>query len=172
MLQVAVRDAEAGLDLCVTDMSLYERTGEISGYAYIGYDASKAADAYTHLHGLTGDRTYLVKAAEMVERIADLFRRSNLSSRVAECHWKAGKIYDSLEDHPKAAEEFSLASATYKTAAARVPQLKDFYQDLALYMQAWSEIEKARHHHRRAEYGLAQDYYERGATPPRVSERR
>jgi tetratricopeptide (TPR) repeat protein len=63
----------------------------------------------------------------------------------------------------KAAENFNLALDNYKSAGEKIPQLRDFYQDKALYMQAWAEIEKARHHHERQEYGLAKGHFEKAA---------
>jgi tetratricopeptide (TPR) repeat protein len=82
---------------------------------------------------------------------------------VAECCWKAARGYDALGEHLTAAKNFALASDNYKNAAEKIPQLKSFYQDHACYMQAWSEIEKARHHHERQEYGLAKEHFEKAA---------
>jgi tetratricopeptide (TPR) repeat protein len=62
-----------------------------------------------------------------------------------------------------AARNFCLASDNFKGAAEKIPQLKSFYEDHELYMQAWSEIEKARHHHERQEYGLAEEHFEKTA---------
>jgi len=45
----------------------------------------------------------------------------------------------------------------------KIPLLKDFYMDYASYMEGWSEIERARHHHSRQDYGLAKEYYEKAA---------
>lgn len=169
LLRDAVQDAETGLAFCAQDMVFYGSRGEVAGYVYICSFVSDFADMYAGLHELTGDKTYLRRGTDLLERVADLFRRADLPSRVAEFHWQAAKIYDSLEDHMEAAKEFSFASATYKAATVRVPQLQDLYQDLALYMQAWSEIEKARHHHSREEYGQARDFYERAATIHRLT---
>jgi hypothetical protein len=41
--------------------------------------------------------------------------------------------------------------------------LKGFCEDHALYMQAWSKIERARYHHGRQEYGLAKQHFEKAA---------
>ena len=164
LLRKAADDAETGLDLFMEGMPYWERLGDVSGYAYIGYYLTNIADAYTRLYEFTGDKTYLRRGTAMLDRVADLFRRSGLPSRVAECHWQAGRLREALEDYLKAADEFAAASIDYKAASQRVPQLHDFYQDLALYMQAWNEIEKARYHHSREEYGEARDCYERAAS--------
>jgi hypothetical protein len=112
------------------------------------------------LYELTKDKKYLTKAKEAFEEAAGWFQRLNLVSRKAECYWKAAQTLDTLDDHLKAAQNFHLASDNYKIAAEKIPQLKTFYHDHAVYMQAWTEIEKARYHHERQEYGLAKEYFE------------
>ena len=68
-----------------------------------------------------------------------------------------------LGKHLEAAEDFKHASENYVKAAEKLPQLKDLYQDYALYMQAWIEIEKAIHHHDRQEYGSAKGHFEKAS---------
>jgi tetratricopeptide (TPR) repeat protein len=82
---------------------------------------------------------------------------------MAECYWKIAQAYDELDDHMAAAENFCLASDNYTGAAEKIPQLKSFYEDHARYMQAWSEIEKARYDHERQEYGSARAHFEKAA---------
>ena len=91
------------------------------------------------------------------------YQKINLRSQVAECQWKAATTYDVLGEHLEAAESFVLASNSYKDAVEKIPQLKSLYQDHASYMLAWSEIEKARYHHERQEYGLAKEHFEKAA---------
>jgi len=59
---------------------------------------------------------------------------------------------------------FEAASKSYKAAVKKLPRLKEFYSDYATYMQAWSEIEKARHTHLKEEYSQAKEHYERAAS--------
>jgi tetratricopeptide (TPR) repeat protein len=112
---------------------------------------------------LTHDKEHLAKAVEAFEEAAGYFGKFALLGRVAECHWKIAQTYDALDEYLKAAEDFDVAADTYKRAVEKVPQLKDLYQDHALYMQAWSEIEKARHYHERQEYGLAKERFDKAA---------
>ena len=67
------------------------------------------------------------------------------------------------EETAKSAEHFgfAFASDSYRDGVEKTPQLKSLYQDHASYMQVWSEIEKARHHHMRQEYGLAKEHFEK-----------
>jgi tetratricopeptide (TPR) repeat protein len=105
----------------------------------------------------------LKKAIEAFKEATESFRKLNLESRKAECYWKIAQAYDALGEHSTAAQCFSSASNDYKSAVEKIPQLKGFYQDHACYMDAWSEIEKARHHHERQEYGLAEEHFEKAA---------
>jgi tetratricopeptide (TPR) repeat protein len=84
-------------------------------------------------------------------------------SRVAEAHWRAARLHDRLGEHARAAENFLLASKNYQVVSEKIPKLKGFYEEYALYMQAWNEIENARSHHVRQEYGLAEEHFRKTA---------
>jgi tetratricopeptide (TPR) repeat protein/DNA-binding MarR family transcriptional regulator len=167
ILREAVRCAETGLELFDKDPAAPGGRGDLYGLSsrdsQVGTYQSLCGEMFTRLYEFTGDRACLRRAGEVFERAAESYRRSDQPSRIAECHWRLGKIYDSLGDNLEAAEEFSLASRSYKEASGRIHQLRDFFQDLALYMQAWSEIQRARNHHRREEYGEAKEYYAKAA---------
>jgi len=164
MLQEAILDYETAEKLCIKGLESYEMEASISLYAVLGQGQYEYGDLLNWLYGLTNNREHLRKAAETFENAAQSFQKANLISRMAECYWKTAHVYDNLGEHLKAAESFDLASNNYENAAEKIPQLKDFYRDHALYMQAWSEIEKARHHHARQEYGIAREHYEKAAT--------
>jgi tetratricopeptide (TPR) repeat protein len=123
------------------------------------------------LYKLTNNKEHLRKAAKALAEAAESFQKVDLKSRIAECHWKAAQTYDAYEEHLKAADSFSLASNSYKSAAESIPQLEDFYQDHARYMEAWSEIERAKYHHKRQEYGKAKESYEKSANLHESTER-
>jgi tetratricopeptide (TPR) repeat protein len=115
------------------------------------------------LYRLTRDKEHLGKAVEAFTEAVESYQKANLTSRVAECHWKIAQAYDELDDHTTSARGFSTASDNFKNAAEKIPHLKSLYEDQALYMQAWGEIEKARYHHERQEYGLAKQHFEKAA---------
>lgn len=118
----------------------------------------------THLYELTGNIEYLRKSVEIQKRALDSATKLGLVSLVAEAHWKIARAQDDLREHSAAAENFECASEYYLKAATKIPQLRETYQDHASYMLAWSEIEKARHHHARQEYCLARKHYEEAAS--------
>ena len=161
MLLEAIKDGQESVKLLAKGIVSFEK--EVSLVVLLGYGQYECGVLLNRAYELTHDKEHLAKAAEAFEEAAGYGKRSGLMGRVAECHWKTAQTYDVLNEHLKAAEDFELASDSYKKAAEKIPQLGDFYQDHALYMQAWSEIEKARHHHDKQEYGLAKEHFERAA---------
>ena len=129
----------------------------------LGVSSITYGELLNRLYGLTNSNEHQRKAIKAFEEAAESYQKLNLLSRIAECCWKTARGYDALGEHLNAAKNFNLASNNYKNAAEKIPQLKSFYQDHALYMQAWSEIEKARHHHDRQEYGSAKEHFEKAA---------
>jgi len=164
VLQQAAADQENGLKLCSQHLASQERQGIISTTLSALSDWQREyGNLLKRLYGITRNGEYLTKAIEAFEGSAESARKLDLASRVAESNWKIAQTYDALGKHLKAAESFDLASNNYKTAAEKIPQLKALYQDLSLYMQAWSEIEKARYHHAKQEYGVAEEHFDKAA---------
>jgi len=163
MLQEAILDREASLKLCIKGVSFFEGKGSTSESASIGIWLALYGRILNSLYELTHNTEHLRKAAKAFEDAIESFQKLNQRSHMAECYWKAAQVYDTLGEHLKAAESFKLASDNYKSAGEKVPQLRDFFEDHALYMQAWTEIENARHHHTRQEYGLAKEHFEKAA---------
>jgi len=163
MLQEATLDLEASLKLCVKEVT---QGGEasITLFSLLGLGQYRHGNLLNRLYELTNDIEHLRKAIEAFENASESFKKLNLASRMAECYWKIAQVYDILGEHQKAAESFEIASSDYTKAIEGIPHLKDFYQDHALYMQAWSEIEKARHHHVRQEYGSAEEHFNKAAS--------
>lgn len=171
MLQEAIRHMETGLGFYLLHMPIFAERGELVGYADIGRSQAEYGDLLTLLHGVTGDREALGKAADAYGKAAESFRAVNLPSRTAECRWKAGQVLAALGERLRAAECFDQASQDYVEAAGRVPHLKEFYGDYSTYMQAWSAIETAKQHHAKEAYGRAKECYEKAAELLRSSRR-
>ncbi len=164
MLEEVVSDREESLQLCLKDMSMFEKRGAVSLFSVLGGSQIELGDMLIRLYRYTGDRDQLRRAIAAFQEATESFRKLDLVSSIAECEWKTAQAYDSLGEHLKAAERFELASSQYVGAAGKIPQLKDFYTNYALYMQAWSEIERARHNHERQEYSIAKEHFEKAAT--------
>jgi tetratricopeptide (TPR) repeat protein len=162
MLEAAILERENAIKLLVKDVS-YHPQKNMASFALLGNAQYLAGGWLMRLYRLTRDKEHLGKAVEAFTEAVESYQKANLTSRVAECYWKIAQVRDELDDHLMAAENFCLASDTFKSVARKIPQLKSFYEDHAVYMQAWSEIEKARHHHERQEYGLAKEHFEKAA---------
>ncbi len=163
ILEEAVSDKERCLQLCLKEVPYWEKVGAPSIIAVLGSYQHSYGELLNRLYGLTSNSEYQRKAIKAFEDVAESFGKLDMSSRVAECHWKIARGFEALGEYLKAAENFNRASNEYASAARKIPQLKDFYQDHAFYMQAWSEIGKARHHHKRQEYGSAQEHFQKAA---------
>lgn len=118
------------------------------------------------VRGDTGD---LKSAVEAFERAGEESVMADYESRAAECFWEAAKTLDLLEDHSKASEAFAKAAAHFAEAGKRIKSLGDYYSDYANYMRAWSEVEKARHHHSRQEPAKAREDYRNASDLHRAS---
>jgi tetratricopeptide (TPR) repeat protein len=116
------------------------------------------------LYDISHDEADLDLASESFEKAAEMHRTGGQPSRVAESLWKAAISYGTRGDHAKSSERFSRAGETFRQAAEELPRLRKFYEDHALYMDAWAELEHARHHHKRQEHGPAKESYERAAS--------
>jgi hypothetical protein len=163
MLQEAIINKENSINLSLKWMTLYGEEPSVSLFADLGPRQYQLGDLLNRLYELTDNKDYLPKAIKAFEDAAQTYHKLNLKSRVAECCWKEAQTHDTLGQHSRAAEGFGLASKNYLEAAERIPQLKDLYRDYGLYMQAWSEIERARQYHARQEYGSAREHFEKAA---------
>lgn len=163
MLQDTILDMEAALKLCKEGLVSPEEKAPPQMLAIVARGTYFIGDVSDRLYKLTNDKEYLKKAAAALAEAAEICSQIGRKNRVAECLWKVARVYDDSGEYLKAAQNFDLASDNYRNAAEQVPQLKDLYTDHSLYMQAWSEIEKARYHHVRQEYGLAKEHFERAA---------
>ncbi len=163
LLEDAISDKEKCLRLIGKQMPYAEKMGDVSLFAALyGYQDSYGI-LLSRLYTVTNNSEHLRKMMEISEKAIESANKLDLVSLIAESYWKIAKAQDFLEEHLKAAEKFKRASEFYLIAAERILQLKDFYQDHASYMQAWSEIERAKHNHTEKQYGMAKEHYEKAA---------
>jgi hypothetical protein len=162
MLQSAVPELENAIKLAVKYVS-YQPEKNTALFPVLGYWQYGAGRWWTHLYRLSCNKEHLRNATRVFGEALESFQKVDQTTRMAECCWNIAHAYDELDEHVAAARNFHLASSNFKSAAEKIPQLKTFYEDHALYMQAWNEIEKARYHHDRQEYGAAQEHFEKAA---------
>ena len=160
LLEEAVSHMERCIELCTKWTTVYPHAPL---FAVLGWYSDWFGGILNQLYALTGEEEVLRKAIKVYEDTSETYRKAELPSRVAEAQWQVARLSDGLGEHTKSERNFQSASENYKLAAQKIPQLKEFYMDHALYMQAWSEIEKAKHHHTKSRYGQAKEYYEKAA---------
>ncbi len=161
MLLESIENEEESFNLLAKGIVSFER--QDSMITILGYTKYQCGLLLNHVYEFTHEKEHLTRAAEAFEEAAGYYEKFGLASRVAECHWKTAQIYNTLDERLKAAENFNLAADSYEKSAEKFPQLKDFYTDHATYMQAWSEIEKGRHHHERQEFAQAKEHFSKTA---------
>lgn len=115
------------------------------------------------LHELTSDGADLRSAVGFFSESAGHFERSERPSRCAEGHWQVGQTQGALGEHEEASESFVRAAECYRAASGKMPRLAEFFMDYESYMRAWSEIEKARHHHLRRESKRAEEHFDKAS---------
>jgi len=171
LLKEIVLTRENGLQHLYKWMPFAEKRGSLIMFARLNNIENDHATLLTRLHELTKEPELVRKTIETLWKSIESASKLNLCSRIAEAYWKIAKAQDVLEEHLEAAENFLLASENYMKAAEKIPQLISFYKDHATYMQAWSEIEKARQHHTEKHYGKAKEHYEKAAELHKSTER-
>ena len=159
VLQTTIEEMESGIQL------MEEHVGEAmeeekTAYFMLGIHHFDLGEWYEELQSIEEKGAFLEKAAAAFDRSAEFYGIADQTSRKAESQWKSAQVRDSMGDHSKSSELFTLASEGYAKAVERLPQLSEIYSDHSLYMNAWSEIERARHYHTRQEYGESKKHYE------------
>ena len=152
-----------GIDLEEESLTMVYLDLERSIDLVVGTHCSNLGDWYLELHGLDAQESSLLQSRDAYSRAHRHHEHGGLFSRAAEDQWNAAKVSDSLGDHSTASNLFKRASESYLKAIGKVPRLRQMYEDHAMYMSAWSEIELARQAHSRQEYGKAKDHYEKAA---------
>ena len=132
-------------------------------WVVVGENEMKTGKTLNQLYELSRDSTFLGDGLEAFERSVGTYDKADLPSRVAEAYWQIAKTYNQLAEYSESAKNFESASKNYRLAAINIPHLKNFYSDYATYMQAWSEIEKAKLAHEREEYASSQERYNKAA---------
>jgi hypothetical protein len=163
LLEEAVSHMEKCLEICEKylqkEIALTPRD-----FAILGLYHDWFGEILDELYSLTTDEKIISKAIENYENGAQAYQKAEMPSRVAEAYWRTARLCDRRGAHLEGAENFDRASKNYQVVGEKIPQLRGFYEDYVVYMQAWGEIERAKHYHARQEYGLAREHYEKAAS--------
>jgi len=160
LLEKAISDMEKSVSLCGKVISSRPVPTLIAVY---GSYQNSHGEFLDKLYSLTEEKKNLRKAIEVYEDAAKKYKEINLPSRAAESYWKRARDLDLLGENNLAAEDFEKAYSEYEEAAESIPNFAHFYHDYANYMKAWSNIERARHHHSVNQYDKEHEYYQNAA---------
>jgi len=162
-----LEEAVSSMEICIAACTRYVEAVVVKPlqwhFGVLGWYHDWFGEVLDRLYALTKDEKIINKAIGVSQGAVQVYQKAGMPSRVAEAYWRAARLHDQLSEYIKSAEDFDSASRNYQLVAERIPQLKEFYQEYALYMQAWSEIQKARNHHTRQDYGSAKMHYEKAA---------
>jgi len=159
-LKAAISDFEAAINLVA---ELKDFVMSPLGSSFFGEYYNELGGVFQQEYSITEEEKSLVKALKSYQKASTIFERANLSTHLAQSHWHIAQLYDLLYDPLEASKNYELASEAYNLAAKKIPQLSDFYKDYSSYMQAWSQIEKARHSHSIEDYEDSQQHYKKAA---------
>ena len=171
LLEDAALSKEKSLRFFDTIMPFNEKRGQINYFAPLSEYQDGFGKILSRLYEETKNPEHLKRAIGIWQRAIESASKLEMFSRIAESYWKIAKAQITIGEQTKAAESFEHASESYKKAAEKIPQLKDFYQEHASYMQAWSEFERAKQRHAEKRYLIAKEHYEKAAELHKSTER-
>jgi tetratricopeptide (TPR) repeat protein len=164
LLQEAVTDREEAVEFSIKELTFMDRkSSRTSLRASVGNMQCEYGNMLVRLFDLDGNEELLKKAQDAYQDANESYDKLGLVSRQAESCWRQAQVCDKLGEYFKASQNFDCAASNYISALEKTPPLRSFYGDHASYMQAWSEIEKAKQHHQKQEYGLAEEHFKRAS---------
>ena len=161
LLEKSITNLKSTIDFFDKHIASFPPRVEV--FAGVGDRRLELGDSLTQLYRLTNERITLRRVIESYGKAADNYEKAGLTGRIAEAYWKVAVIQDLLGEYLDSATSFGNASEKYRQSTQDMPELKKLYMDHAIYMEAWSEIERARHHHLEKRYGEAKEHYEKAA---------
>ncbi|HEY4823252.1 MAG TPA: hypothetical protein VIH83_06185, partial [Candidatus Bathyarchaeia archaeon] len=157
LLHGAVEDMQQCLELC---SNWATSPGLIRSLAQYAEWFGDILIQLSHLEARPETARLAVKA---YHDAVEFLNRAGQNGPLGVLNWKVAKVHDSLDEFLEAAEAFGRAAEGYRLAAKRILGLNPAFQDLAIYMDAWATIERARLHHIEEEYLLSREHYANAA---------
>lgn len=158
LLENAVQNMERCIKFCTEWTESYPQA---KFFAPLGRYHEQYGKILDQLYQVTGESKNLLKMIKVFEGAVEIYNKIDMPSRLAESHWQMAKVYDQLGEYLESAKNFELASKNFEYMAVNFPQLKDFFSGYASYMNAWTELEKARYTHENENFALSAKHYGR-----------
>lgn len=155
LLKGATSDMQQCLDLCAKWTSVPGFTEPIARYE------EWYGDILFQLYQLTSEVASARDAVKAYQEAMAYTTRSRQVTHLGPLRWKTGKVYDALGEFKEASDAFTKAAEDYKHAATKIPGTAPAFHELASYMEAWVEIEKARSCHAEEQYDQSHESYAR-----------
>jgi tetratricopeptide (TPR) repeat protein/KaiC/GvpD/RAD55 family RecA-like ATPase len=153
--------------LIETSIEFMNRTPKLqfttSSYLGFGQYYHQLATIQKHLFSITKDHESLQKALEAYKQASANFSTAELPTYMAESYWQLAQLLDQAGEFEEASKYYESTSQAYDLSSKKFPQLKNFYGEHSLYMQAWNQIEQAKYFHSIEDYETAQQHYEEAA---------
>jgi len=160
LLEEAITDKEDATKLLIRELKFLEKKDTVTSlFATVGGQYSTYGNLLLSLYDLICDGELLKKAVGAYEDAIQFFQKLNLATAIAGAYWKKAQANDKMGEYALAYQSFEMARANFAFASEKVQPLRDFFREHSDYMHAWSQIEKARQHHEKQEYGLAQEHF-------------
>jgi KaiC/GvpD/RAD55 family RecA-like ATPase len=128
-----------------------------------GKHSNKLGQILQQIYNITKETKRLSGAIEAYSDAALAYTKLELSAHAAVSYWQIAQLQSQGGKYQEASHNYESASQSYNLAGKKIPQLKEFYSNYSLYMQAWSEIEQARYCHSIEDYEEAQQHYKKAA---------
>lgn len=164
----AIENTEKGIELSKTHIELYDLPGYHQQLAVV---QQKFGEILEQTYLFTNEKTYLDRAVHTYNDAIEFYRKEGFLSETALIQWRIAWLYYRLHNYQRAATEFNLSSMNYRGAAGKFPNHEDFFTEYATYMEAWSNISKAMHHHSRQQYLSEKECFDRTVDIYQSSER-
>jgi len=123
----------------------------------------KLGETLRQIYSLTKKKEDLYRVIEAYKQASVYYEKAGYPIHIAESYWHLAQLRDQAGEFQEASKNYESASKAYDRASKEIPQLNDFYREYSLYMQAWSQIELAKHSHSIEDYETAQRHYEEAA---------
>jgi len=162
LLTKALISSERSIYALKKKEKFYSQSGWGVGVLF-GKNYDKLGRILKQIYSLSEKKESLYRAIEAYKQAAIYYKKADLPTHIAESCWHLAQLRDQAGEFQEASKSYESASQAYDLASKKIPQLKDFYKEHSLYIQAWNQIEQARYCHSIENYEEAHQNYERAA---------
>jgi hypothetical protein len=115
------------------------------------------------LFELSRDERLVQDVMNALDGASSYFERIGRHERMAEVLWQKARFLGRVGLHHLSSLCYSSSAESYRRAATDNSRLKEFYQSMSVFMDAWSSVEAARDAHSSSSYSVAAEAYRRAA---------